>query len=407
MNDEARGKAVGLGALPDLLRALSPLRSMADPVALSRSVSEWIVATVATGCEVHLVDSGGLITLVDIRDSPPPGPVVVADVVASCEPQILEDALGDRAWIVLPLLAKAGCIGALSMLVACPAAGLGASHRRGLAAVASTLAGAISEAQAQQQAKHVSQARQASLLPGALPEADWLELSARYVPGTADLRIGGDWYDSQVMPDGTVALSVGDVAGHGIEAAAQMGELRSAMVALRLVRSAPDELISVVHRLASDMSYFATVVCARLGPTGKLQWASAGHLPPLVVHHNGETEVLGTDQSPPLGVGYAGRVPVNRYELTPGDTVLLYTDGLVERRGVDIAEGLEALAACAGAHHHEDVDQLIKDLVAQLEHPLSTGDDVAILAARWSGKLPTPRRSHVPQRNRPVRHPAE
>ena len=125
------------------------------------------------------------------------------------------------------------------------------------------------------------------------------------------------------MSDGTVALSVGDIAGHGMEAAAQMGEVRSAMAALRLVRRAPDELIPLLHRLAEDMDYFATVICARLDPTGNLQWASGGYLPPLVVREDGTGDLLGTNQSPPLGVGYKGRVPLNRHRLDPDDTVVI------------------------------------------------------------------------------------
>lgn len=380
--EEVRSRKVGLCALPDLLGVLAPLRSLTDPAKLARSVSERIVATVASGCQVHLLENGALTTLVDLSDGPVPEPAVIAQVAVSLEPQVLEHVSSDRAWVVLPLLAKAGPIGALSVLVGSPAGHLGPSQHRDLASVASTLAQAMSEAVAYRRASGVSQALQASLLPGALPTGDWFELAARYLPGTADIHVGGDWYDSQVMPDGTLALGVGDVAGHGVEAAARMGELRSAMVALRLVRSAPNELIAVLHRLALDMHCFATVVCARINPSGHLQWASAGHLPLLVIHDDGEAELLGTDQSPPLGAGQVPHVPVNRHRLRPGDIVLIYTDGLIERRDQGIDESLEVLRAGGAKWARHTIEELVNGLVALRDHPLSTGDDVAILAAR-------------------------
>ena len=398
IDNDISGRHFGLAALPELLRVLSPLGSLTDAGRLARSVAEWVVATVASGCQVHLEKDGALTTLADLSQGSGPEPAVLAQVVASCENKVIPAGSPDRAWVVLPLRAEAESIGTLSVLVDCPSGGgLEPSSYRGLAMVASILAGALSHGVSQQRANRVSQALQASLLPNALPRGDWFELSARYLPGTADLRIGGDWYDSQVMPDGSVALSVGDVAGHGVEAAAQMGELRSAMVALRLVRSAPDELISVVHQLASDMSYFATVVCVRLDPAGNLQWASAGHLPPLVIRHDGGARFLETVQSPPLGVGRPGRVPVNRYRLSPGDVVLLYTDGLVERRDLDIEESLELLAARAVQHADRSIDELIDGMLTELDHPLSTGDDVAILGARWRPVAPVRTRAE-PQR---------
>jgi hypothetical protein len=396
IHDDAPSTHVSISALPDLLRVLAPLRSVTQPAGLARSVAEWIVATVAYDCQVHLVKDRHLTTLVDLHRGPAPEPAVLAQVATSSEKKVIPDFSPGRIWVVLPLRADAESIGTLSMLVDYPSEGLAPSYHRGLEVVASTLARALSEAVSQQRANRVSQALQTSLLPGALPKGEWFELCARYLPGTADLRIGGDWYDSQIMPDGAVALSVGDVAGHGIEAATQMGELRSAMVALRLVRSAPDELISVVHRLATGMSYFATVICARLDPAGNLRWASAGHLPPLVIHEEGDAELLETDQSPPLGVGHPGRVPVNRYRLSPGDIVFLYTDGLIERRDRDIGESLDSLVAGAVQYSRRSIDELIDDMVKERDHPSSTGDDVAILAARWRADPP----HHVPSEGR-------
>lgn len=377
-----------LEALPELLGLLSPLESIGNRNDLVRSLARSIVTTVASGCVFHVLEDGHLAPLVRSTSVPPPDDAVIERVVASATPAVLDDDSGERVWMIFPLIAGNASLGAMSLHVERPREGSGPHHRRDLERVASIVARAMSEADSHQRAAQISHALQVSLLPGALPEGDWFELAARYIAGTADLRIGGDWYDSQVMPDGTVALSVGDVAGHGVEAAALMGELRSAMIALRLVRSAPDELLSVVHLLAEDVAYFATVICARLDPTGNLRWASAGHLPPLVIHADGTPELLETDQSPPLGVGHRGRVPLNRYRLDAGDTVVIYTDGLVERRDQTIEESLELLASRAAGRRSDSVVDLIDQLVAESHHPLSTGDDIAVLAARWQEARP-------------------
>jgi serine phosphatase RsbU (regulator of sigma subunit) len=274
-------------------------------------------------------------------------------------------------------------IGTLSIGLAEPASEVGPSHLRELSRIASGLASAITESTAHERATRISQALQSSLLPSDLAIGSWFELAAQYLPGTADLRIGGDWYDSQIMADGTVALSVGDVAGHGIEAAAQMGELRIAMAALRLVRSAPDDLIAVVHRLTAQMGYFATVVCVRLDPTGNLVWASAGHLPPIVVHEDGHAELLETDQSPPLGAGYAGSIPINRFRLNPRDIVLLYTDGLVERREISLDVTLQSLIDQISHRRWKGAAELVDEVIKNRNQDDYTGDDIAVLAARW------------------------
>lgn len=387
--DSTSVRRPSLAALPQLLDVLSPLESMADRIGVARAVARWVSATVAEDCIVHLVEEDGFPKELTEHNcsGPGPSPHLVASVVASSATAVTAGPFPEQAWVVLPLSVGRRAFGALSMLIGSSPEGLGRGDMQGLARVASVLARVVGEARLYERANEVSQALQASLLPGALAEGDWFELAARYVPGTSDLRIGGDWYDSQAMPDGTVALSVGDIAGHGAEAAAQMGELRSAMTALRFVRSTPDELISVVHRLAAEMDYFATVVCARLDPTGNLQWASAGHLPPLVVREDGSAVLLSTDQAPPLGVGYEGKVALNRHRLDPNDTIIIYTDGLVERRDQVIQESLELLSVRASQLARAPLAQLVDRLVAGRDCRGSTGDDIAVLAARWL--LPT------------------
>lgn len=370
-----------LAALPQLVRILSPLESMGDRGELARSVAEWILETVALGCRIHLREGDANHLVVDMGDRPSLADEVVDLAVQSGTTQVVP--VGDKTWVVLALSSGDNVLGALSIAIDAPAERVEPRQVRDLGRVAAGLASAITEAAAHERATQISQALQKSLLPTDLAVGSWFDLAARYVAGTADLRIGGDWYDSKTMTDGTVALAVGDVAGHGVEAAAQMGELRSAMAALRLVSSAPDDLISVVHTLTAEMGYFATALCARLDPTGNLLWASAGHLPPLVIHDDGQSEFLEMQQSPPLGAGYVKSVPINRHRLNLGDTVLLYTDGLVERRDVPIDTSLEMLVDRIGGRDWSSTAELIDEIVRNRDQAESTGDDIAVLAARW------------------------
>jgi serine phosphatase RsbU (regulator of sigma subunit) len=372
-----------LAGLPQLVRVLSPLESMGSQARLARSVAGWILETIALGCRVHLREGDEYELAVDLGDVPAPPDDAVLAVIRSGAGQVMRGTPTGGTWVVLPLVGGGSTLGALSVALDEPAESIDGEQLRDLRRVAGGLASALTEAVAHERANQISQALQESLLPTALAVGGWFELAARYVPGTADLRIGGDWYDSQIMTDGTVALAIGDVAGHGVEAAAQMGELRSAMAALRLVRSAPDDLVGVVHRLTSEMGYFATVICARLDPTGNLVWASAGHLPPLVIHDDGDAELLDSEQSPPLGAGYLKPVPINRYRLNPGDIVLLYTDGLVEQRGVPLDTSLEMLVDRIERQRWSSTAELVDDIVRDRDRVQYTGDDIAVLAARW------------------------
>ena len=383
LHEDQEATIPSLAGLPILVRVLSPLESMRDRRELAKSVAQWIVETVAIGCEIHLLDGPDLRAVVSVGGVEAPDTVLIERVIESGKPEVLTDQAGSARWVVLPLRGEGSAFGALSIALSEAADEINALHLGDLSRVASGLAFAINEAAAHERANQISQTLQASLLPADLAVGSWFDLAARYVPGTADLRIGGDWYDSQILTDGTVALSVGDVAGHGVEAAAQMGELRSAMSALRHVRSAPDDLIAVVHRLTVEMGYFATVVCVRLDPTGNLLWASAGHLPPLVVHEDGQSELLETDQSPPLGAGCISGVPINRYRLNPGDTVLLYTDGLVERRDVPLDHSLQLLVDRMSGPGWSSTTDMVDEAIRNREQADYTGDDIAVLAARW------------------------
>lgn len=225
---------------------------------------------------------------------------------------------------------------------------------------------------------------QRSLLPD-LPDPPGLTVHADYVPAHGAMSVGGDWYDVVEMGDGRVALSVGDVAGHGLAAAAVMGQLRSAVRSMALGCAAPVEALTQLDRFTSTLPGrpLATVVYAVLEPTGRLRYAAAGHPPPLLVRADGSTAFLQDGRSPLLGVEPVEPRPEGSVELAPGDTLIIYTDGLVERPGDTIDDGLAALARQAGGRAR-DLAQLTKSLLATVSEPRR--DDAAILCVRFEGQ---------------------
>ncbi|MFP3992758.1 SpoIIE family protein phosphatase [Streptomyces sp. E11-3] len=221
---------------------------------------------------------------------------------------------------------------------------------------------------------------QRSLLPQELEEPDDLRIAATYQPGGTDAAVGGDWYDVITLGGGRTALVIGDVMGRGVRAAAVMGQLRTAVRAYARLDLPPHEVLQLLDGLAAeiDASQIATCVYAIHDPgEGCLTYASAGHLPILVRDEDGVLHRTEEPTGPPLGTGgwlhASGSVP-----FPPGSTAVLYTDGLVERRGEDIDQGVDALErALAGATGTPQVvcDRLIRALGVTASHD----DDVAVL----------------------------
>jgi serine phosphatase RsbU (regulator of sigma subunit) len=222
---------------------------------------------------------------------------------------------------------------------------------------------------------------QRSLMPDRLPPLHSAQLAARSIPGTSGHRVGGDWYDVIKLPDGRVCLVVGDVVGHDLPAAAVMGQLRHTLRAYALEDASPAEVLRRVNRAAylNDQSDLATCIVAVLDPaTMRLEWSSAGHLPPLLVRAAGVGTLLAGEPGPPLGVTTEGDFPRHHVRLGPSDTLLLYSDGLVERRGTPIDSGLAELQAVEVAQLSPDAmcDQILASLLDEhAEHE----DDVTLL----------------------------
>jgi PAS domain S-box-containing protein len=226
---------------------------------------------------------------------------------------------------------------------------------------------------------------QRSMLTTQLPEIAGVQVAVRYLPGSPETEVGGDWYDVIPLADGRVAIVVGDVVGRGIEAAVTMSQLRTALRAYAIDGLAPAEVVRKLHRLADhlDEGVGTTLVLLELDPaTRELHYVSAGHLPALHVDRSGALSWLPGARSSPLGTLEPGvAVPQARTVLEPGETVLLYTDGLVERRDEGIASRLERLRqAMAGAPH--ELDACLEHVTAALTGDELRLDDIALLALR-------------------------
>jgi serine phosphatase RsbU (regulator of sigma subunit) len=225
---------------------------------------------------------------------------------------------------------------------------------------------------------------QRALLPATLPELPGHELVVRYVPGDARDHAGGDWYDAFRLPDGRFGIVIGDVGGRGMAAAATMGQIRNALRAYALKGAGPCEVVDDLHALvaASEGAItFVTVVYVVLDPeTGEGELASAGHLPALIDGRG----YVDAPRCPPLGFSGAAPCTPGAFTLAPGETLWLFTDGLVESRRRPLDDGLAALAqAAAGATGtiEEIADRLLADL------PPSRDDDIALLGLRRVGEV--------------------
>ncbi|MEV6305217.1 SpoIIE family protein phosphatase [Actinoplanes sp. NPDC051861] len=215
-----------------------------------------------------------------------------------------------------------------------------------------------------------------------------LKAAVRYLPAGDDAFVGGDWYHAAALRDGSVLLAVGDVAGHGIQAATTMAQLRHALRALTTLTSDPSTLLKHLNRLTCELErekpeLSATAVIARFDPQrGELLWAQAGHPPPLM-SRGGRTAPLVRPAGPMLGVvddaTYADAVTTFR----PGDVLLLYTDGLVEHRRRSLDVGMDAVMATVDAAVRAAPEQPLAELLGRLRRS-NPDDDTCILAARPS-----------------------
>jgi PAS domain S-box-containing protein len=314
-------------------------------------------------------------------------------------PELASALPGFAARCGIPLIAEGRALGALIL-----------SYRRDvlfpreirdeLLTVGQMTAQALERARLYQAERETAITLQRSILPARLPSIDRCAIAARYLPGTVGIAVGGDWYDVFAPRKDQVALCVGDVEGRGVTAAAVMAELRSAARAYGVDGASPAEVLRRLDRVASveEGRVFATACFVTLDQrTGGCMYASAGHLPPLLLPADGPPRFLDDALSPPVGVGLLAEDDVVEREivLRPDDTLVLYTDGLVERRDEPLTDRLESLRALAGASSSSFPDELADQLVRSLvgEEP---EDDTAVLVLRLTRSASTQMRLSVP-----------
>ena len=274
-------------------------------------------------------------------------PIFIADVDhADVLNPILREK-GIASLLGVPLIVEGELIGVLHVGSLAPRT-FGQDDLAVLQMAAARAAPAIERARLFAELEHehsVSMVLQRSLLPKRLADVVGVRVAARYLPAREE--VGGDWYDVIELPRGRVGVVIGDVVGHGIAAAALMGRLRTALHSYAIEGHGPGRTLELVDRFVQSLneSAMATAAYAVFDTyTSVLQYATAGHLPPLVISGS-DTRVLEVTPAPPLGAFPYGRCPEHELSLGSGEMLLLYTDGLVERRGVALSTGIEALAS--------------------------------------------------------------
>ncbi|WP_345421089.1 SpoIIE family protein phosphatase [Pseudonocardia xishanensis] len=384
---EGRRLAERLGAVATALSRATDIESVADVIlAHGRSAIGADAVTVLLAD-----DEGNLHTLAaegwaDRGAGPVDAAHPLARVVRSGEP-VWEVQASPEPFPVrtaVPLLVAGRAIGAIGLGFSTDPA-FGPDERGFVLTLASQCAQAVQRARLHQAEHEVAVTLQRSLLPQVLPDIEGLVVATRYNPGTAGTEAGGDWYDVLDLPDGRVALVVGDVVGRGPSAAAVMGQLRSALAA-NLVNGQPpakalEQLDLFARRVAGARA--STVACLVVDTgTGALRYSCAGHPPPLVAGAAG-IRVLDGGRGTPLGV--VGRPPYREADgrIDLGETILLCSDGLFERRSEVVDDGLDRLAATfAELAHHRPPDMVDALLERMLDAGGAPDDTVVVLARR-------------------------
>ncbi|WP_374064253.1 SpoIIE family protein phosphatase [Streptomyces himalayensis] len=304
------------------------------------------------------------------------------------EPPLAE--VGRGGLVVLPLPAGDRMVGVCLIGWDTPH-DFGADERALLTAVAGLAGQALMRVRAFDAEHELVGMLQRTLLPRRLPTLPGGEAVARYLPATAGLEVGGDWYDVIPLPDNHVALVIGDVQGHNAGAATVMGQMRTALRAYAVEGHPPDVVVSHANRLLMGMEtdLFATCSYVDVDMEDGTGWCvRAGHLPPLLRHPDGSTEVVEAEGGPPLGVITEAEFRMTPLRLGPGTLLALTTDGLVESADLEFDEGMRRLSVALSAADQDDLG-LMADALLDNAH---RGDDVALLLMRYDGMAVRPAR---------------
>ncbi|MGW0734559.1 SpoIIE family protein phosphatase [Streptomyces sp. NPDC002851] len=308
-------------------------------------------------------------------------------IAAQFEKRDIRPLINNRSMLVVPLKARNVVLGFMILLRHPERVEFNDMDRVTGAELAARAGLVLDNARMYTYQENVAETLQDSMLPHIAPRMSGCDIATRYLPGTLLGRVGGDWFDSVKLPGSRTALVVGDVMGHGLNSAAMMGQLRTAVQTMAALDLPPAQLLRNLDDLAQRLGeqYLATCLYAVYDPiAGELTLANAGHIPPVVVRaEDGRSELLDLPTGAPIGVGgvpfEAIRVPV-----APGDRLVMCTDGLVEVRGEDIGVGLATLCESA-AHPAAAMDDACDEIIRALNTRGGRKDDVALLMARLNG----------------------
>ncbi|WP_329241054.1 SpoIIE family protein phosphatase [Actinoallomurus sp. NBC_01490] len=301
------------------------------------------------------------------------------------------DTTFDRQQLLaIPLISRGVTLGVLAAEP--PEDSFGAEDVVVFGELARLAAAATDNALRYERERDVAEILQRAMLTD-LPAAGRLRFTARYLPAEAGLNVGGDWYDAFERPDGDIVAGVGDVTGHGLQAAALMGQLRTTLRAYAVDAGGPGEVLTRMHRMLSHLQPddLATAVLVQVSPDGLLRWSNAGHPPPLVRAPDGTVTVLeGHDFL--LGMPLEG-ADLREFGIRPepGSIVLFYTDGLIERRGVPLGDGIDRLSRALG-RADGDLDAVADSVLSEMLHDSVREDDTCLLMFRIGPRPEDPRR---------------
>ncbi|WP_049569933.1 PP2C family protein-serine/threonine phosphatase [Nocardiopsis sp. SBT366] len=348
-------------------------------------LEKLLIPSYASAVDLWVVEDGALVPMDDSEGREAPDTAVRA--VAERRPVHGEASRGGVVGTAFPLLLAPRSLGAMVL------------HREAGAAdddvmlgeLARRVATAMDNAQRFEHERDTAAALQRAMLTR-LPQVPGLELAARYLPAEDGMNVGGDWYDVFPLENGEYIGVVGDVTGHGIHAAVTMGQLRTALRAYSVDERSPAALLGLLHRLLDRLEpdLFATAVIVRFRPGDpEVTLASAGHPPPLLRTGPGEAAPLEPVSGGMLGLPIDLTYTDNRVEIPPGGALLLYTDGLVERRGEPIDAGIERLTASFSdaARRSQGSEESADLLLASALRGHAYDDDVCMLVL---GPVPHP-----------------
>ena len=410
-----------------LMRAGALVAATRDRDELLGQIVKLVVPALADCCVVFLPTAAGAllasavghtdpaqaVQLAELRAHPiaPTGPMLSQRAYTFATTQLSRDATAEMpAWaraepdamgivklmrprsaISTPLVAERGPVGVISLYRGAGRPQFTQTDVSVVEELGRRLAAGLANTDTFAREHAIAETLQRALLPDALPQIPGLDLAVRYLPATEGAAVGGDWYDAFPLADGRVGLVIGDAAGHNIASASTMGQVRNLLRAYAIDDPDPGSALqrtnAAVARLLPDA--LASVVYAVLDPaTGDLNYANAGHPPPIISTSAGQAEYLDDAVGTMLGASASTDFTAGHRRLPSGARLLCYTDGLIEDRRRDIGEGLSTLAETLRRSLSGSAEQTCATVQAALVGT-ARQDDICLLTARLTGPLAT------------------